>query len=416
MKILMISALDFKEKSIQVIKKTPLAYAERGHEVYYLTYQRERGERDYFYERELQYVHDNVEIIRFKLPARSLERRSRGPLRTGMRKLRLSVGFPLVARRLGARLLRDKEIDLLYGYEIFGVLAVAGLRRRYGLPQVSRYQGTLMAPLLDSKLELLKKFEHVLALRRPGDLTIMTDDGTLGDEVLRRLNSPVKQLLFLRNGVDKQLYLPNFDKAAFKAELGLPATHQLILSVSRLAGWKRVDRIIDAVPAILASCPETTLLIVGDGAQRQVLETQAERLSVGSHVRFVGAIPHHQVSRYYAAADVFISTYDLSNLGNPLLEALSAGKAIVTLNNGGTDRVIQHDYNGVLLEPDDIDSLSAAVINLLTDKVRRTQMEQNALAYAKTHLWDWDERMAVEVEAVERLAASRLIGRDEVEA
>jgi glycosyltransferase involved in cell wall biosynthesis len=414
MRILMISALDFKERSIQVIKKTPLAYAERGHRVVFLTYRREPGEGDYFYEKEVQYLHDNIEIKRFKLPARWMESRSLGLLRVGMRKLRLSAGFTLAARRIAERMIRDKKIDLLYGYEIYGVLATNWLARRFHLPQVSRYQGTILSPLLDNKLGLLKKYEHVMALRRPGDLTIMTDDGTLGDEVLRRLNSPVQQLLFLRNGVDKLLHLPNFDKAAFKAELGLPATHQLLLSVSRLAGWKRVDRIIDAMPVILAACPETTLLIVGDGAQRPTLEKQAERLGVAPHVRFIGAIPHHQVQRYYAAADVFISTYDLSNVGNPLLEALSAGKAIVTLNNGGTDRLIQDGHNGVLLEPDDLDRLPVAVIELLTDKARCSRMEQDALAYAEAHLWDWDERMAVEVEAVERLAASWMTGHSEV--
>jgi len=415
MRILMISALDFKEKSIQVITKTPLAYAERGHRVYFLTYQREPGEGDYFYEQEVQFLHDNIEIVRFRLPARRMESRSTGPLRVGMRKLRLSAGFTLAARRIGNRMIRDKEIDLLYGYEIYGVLAINRLARRFHLPQVSRYQGTILAPLIDNKLELLKKYEHVMALRRPGDLTIMTDDGTLGDEVLRRLNSPVKQLLFLHNGVDKHMHLPDFDKTAFKADLGIPVEHQLLLSVSRLAGWKRVDRIIDAMPVILATCPATTLLVVGDGDQSPALRAQVTRLGVSDRVRFIGAIPHTQVQRYFAAADVFISTYDLSNMGNPLLEALAAGKAIVTLNNGGTDRVIQDGYNGILLPMDDLARLPTVVIELLTDVSRRQQLEQNALAYTKAQLWNWDERMAVEVDAVERLVASWPADQDGLE-
>jgi glycosyltransferase involved in cell wall biosynthesis len=411
MRILMVSALDFKEKSIQVIKKTPLAYAERGHQVYYLTYQREPGEADYFYEQEVQFLHDNVEIVRFRLPARRLENLPGRLLRVGGRKLRLSAIFAFVARRLGAQLVQEKGIDLLYGYEISGVLAVGGLKRRFGLPQVSRYQGTRLAPLLDSKLELLKKYEHVIALRRPGDLTIMTDDGRLGDEVLRRLNSPIKKLLFLRNGVNKQMHIPDFDKAGFKAELGLPAEHKLLLAISRLASWKRVDRIINAMSPILAARPETTLLVVGDGEQRTALEAQATQLGVADHVRFIGAIPHREVQRYYAGADVFVSVYDLSNVGNPLLEALSAGKAIVTLNTGGTGRVIEDGYNGILLEPDGLDRLPTKVIELLTDTAHRVQFEQNALAYTQAHLWDWDERMAVEVDEVERLVQDWQAGR-----
>jgi glycosyltransferase involved in cell wall biosynthesis len=406
MRILMISALDFKEKSIQVIKKTPLAYAERGHQVYYLTYQREPGEADYAYESVVSFLHDNIEIVRFRLPAGEIENWSQGRLQVGARKLRLSLGFPHTARRLGARLVEAKGIDLLYGYEVFGVLAVDGLKRRYALPQISRYQGTLLAPLLDNRWALLKKYEHVRALRRPGDLTIMTDDGTLGDQVLRRLDAPVKKLLFLRNGVNKHMHIPDFDKTAFKRELGLPLGHQLLLSVSRLAGWKRVDRIIDALPPILAACPETTLMVVGDGEQRSNLAAQADRLGVAAHVRFIGAIPHREVRRFYAAADVFLSTFDLSNVGNPLLEALSAGTAIITLDNGNTAQVIQDGYNGVLLEPDRLDRLPRAVIALLKDTPYRTQLEQNALAYTEAHLWDWEERMAAEVDAAEQLVLS----------
>jgi len=56
-------------------------------------------------------------------------------------KLRLSVLFPLLAARQGLRILRQEKIDVLYGYEVQGVLAVRLLRRLRRLPTVARFQG-----------------------------------------------------------------------------------------------------------------------------------------------------------------------------------------------------------------------------------------------------------------------------------
>jgi len=100
---------------------------------------------------------------------------------------------------------------------------------------------------------------------------------------------------------------------------------------------------------------EPTLLLTNDRrtsapklitryAQRMLIEN-----ALSDAVRFEGAVPQEEVRRYLWAADVFLSLNELSNVGNPLLEAMACGKAIVTLDAGDTNELIHDAETGVLL-------------------------------------------------------------------
>ena len=75
----------------------------------------------------------------------------------------------------------------------------------------------------------------------------------------------------------------------------------------------------------------------------------ARELGVADAVRFEGAVPQADVLRYLWAADAFLSSNDLSNVGNPLLEAMACGKPIVTIDNGATGDLIRDGETGILL-------------------------------------------------------------------
>jgi glycosyltransferase involved in cell wall biosynthesis len=165
-------------------------------------------------------------------------------------KMRFATLFPYLAARKAERLLADTPFDLLYGYEVHGVLAQRRVRRNHNLPLVARFQGTVMHPYLRRPQSLMRKYEEVLALRTPAELYVMTDDGTRGDEVLQRLNpSSSGKVSFLRNGLDLgSVRAPDGEEAGHaRRALGLGDTDFVLVTATRLARWKRVDRAIDAV-------------------------------------------------------------------------------------------------------------------------------------------------------------------------
>ncbi len=326
-------------------------------------------------------------------------------------KLRFALLYPILAARRAQQVLRREQIDLLYAYEVHGALAARLLRRRprvRRLPTIARFQGTVMHPALASLPARLRKYEEVLALRLPADLYLMTNDGTRGDEALARLNpAAIAKLRFWRNGLDLERLQPaeHAERVERRRALDLPDDAFVLLTASRLAAWKRIDRAIAALPDVLRSLPNALLLIVGDGEERMNLERQARELGVEASVRFAGAVPQEEVVGYMQAADVFLALADLSNVGNPLLEAMSCGLPIVTVDAGDTGELIHDGETGRLLDSGGAPSVARAVVGLGENDAERSRLGSGARRYASEQFWTWAARLQVELEEVERLVA-----------
>jgi glycosyltransferase involved in cell wall biosynthesis len=283
------------------------------------------------------------------------------------------------------------SVNLIYGLSALVAPTTWAFKRLTGVPTVVRLFGTFLYPHLDSRWGLLKNFEEVIAFKLPVDKLVITNDGTLGDIVAHRLGVPSERIIFWMNGVDRPP-IPA-DKAESRRRLGIQPDTVCVLAASRLVSWKRVDRLIRIAPQVVQSNPAFRFIILGDGPQRAALEQMAGELGVEKYFIFQGAVSHERVAEYMQAADIFVSVYDLSNVGNPLLEALANGKAIVTLDVGGTNQIISHGENGLLLAPDDDNGLALALLQLGSDTALRQQLETGARRYADRNLSSWTERM-----------------------
>lgn len=408
----MISALDVWALSGQggaaSLYRTLEAYGRRGHEVDFVC--ATVGANHHFGEPpsappELE----GVRYHRIHLPSLQ-ESRVRLPAIVNKfdQKLRFASLFPWLAAQRAESLLKERGADLLYGYEVHGVLAQGLVRRRHRLPLIARFQGTVMHPYLDRALDRLRRYEEVLALRAPADLYVMTDDGTMGDEVLARLNpGSAGKVRFWRNGLDLRHVRPPRpeEAAAARTALGLEADAFVLVSAARLAGWKRVDRAIDALALLKPRVAGACLLIVGDGEQRANLARQTAARGLGASVRFVGAVPQAEVLKFLWAADVFLSLNELSNVGNPLLEAMASGRCILTLDEGDTRDLVRDGDNGVLLPTGDPGAIAGALAGLAAEPGRRARLAAAASEFAGRNFWTWEERLQAELEAVEALVA-----------
>ncbi|MGD8813264.1 MAG: glycosyltransferase family 4 protein [Anaerolineales bacterium] len=308
------------------------------------------------------------------------------------------IVFQIRATLLGIRLKRDYPFSIVYGYEIKGVPAAKLLSRLWHVPLVTRFQGSIIqpgGPRLWKKY--LRAWDHWCALRMPADLVVMTDDGTQGDRNLQELGVDMQKVRFWMNGTDKEAFMNMPSHQDARSQLGLKYRN-VILMVSRLVWWKCVDRGIKAFPQVLAACPETLLLIVGDGVEKSNLERLARNLGVVDHVRFVGTVAHQEIKTYLAAADIFLSLNTRSNVGNPLLEAMLAGKCIFTLATGDTSKVIKHGETGILLREEDLALLPKELISLLHDPERVATLGADAREYAQSSFLSWEERTSMEIE------------------
>ncbi len=402
MNVLMVCALDVwslsEGRGAPSLYRTLRAYGDRGHNVHCIS---PTVGANHFTPAGLPSPPEarphipNVTFHPFRLPSLA----GRGlplptPVAKADQKLRFALLFPLLAARRAEGVLRREPIDLLYGYEVHGLLAVRLLRRRWRLPTVARFQGTVMYPALSDRVALLRKYEEVVALRTPADLYVMTNDGTRGDRVLARLN------------LERLAPMTHRQALAARRSLGIERGRFVMVTASRLARWKRVDRAVRAMPRILEAVSEALLLVVGDGEERGELEALTRELGVSDSVRFVGAVSPEEVARYMGAADLFLALADLSNVGNPLLEAMACGKAIATLDAGDTGELIRDGETGVLLPSGETDLVAEAIVGLARDESLRERLGEGARDYASSHFWTWEQRMTAEVDEVERLVTT----------
>jgi glycosyltransferase involved in cell wall biosynthesis len=418
MNVLMLSALDVWSladgRGAPSLYRTLKAYGERGHHVHFLAptvgANHFAPSNDASAEPQAPQI-PNVTFTRFPVPSVSHWRLPWPQMALKVdQKMRFAAAFPFVAARRAEEVLQDEPIDLLYAYEVHGVLASRILRRRWKLPTVCRFQGTIMHPTLDNPLARLRRYEEVLALRAPADLYIMTNDGTRGDEVLARLNPGSQgRVRFWRNGLDMDRLKPATPRQAVAAReaLGIAGDRFVLMTACVLLPWKHVDRAVRALPIIRRRLPQALLLLLGDGEERAHLEALARELRVADAVRFEGAVPQEDVLRYLQAADVFLSLNDLSNVGNPLLEAMACGKPIVTIDNGATSELIRDSTTGLLLPSGEPRGVADAVISLAEQRTLRRQVANGARAYATANFWTWEQRMAAELEEVEQLVDQR---------
>lgn len=114
-----------------------------------------------------------------------------------------------------------------------------------------------------------------------------------------------------------------------RAQYHLTAQTPVILTLSRIAAEKRIDRIIRALPALLARVPEVKFLIVGDGPEMEELQELVQQVGVAKAVIFIGEIQHDEVVPFYQLAQVFVSASDTEAQGLTYIEAMAAGTKCV---------------------------------------------------------------------------------------
>jgi glycosyltransferase involved in cell wall biosynthesis len=142
------------------------------------------------------------------------------------------------------------------------------------------------------------------------------------------------RIVVLRNGVDLDLFQP-LPRAPARRRLGL-GPGGVVVSVGNLVREKGHDLVIQA----LARLEAVTGVIVGDGPDRQRLETLAKGLGLTPRIRFMKVIPQSELSTVYSAADVLALGSTREGWPNVLLEAMACGTPVVAMDVGGVREIV----------------------------------------------------------------------------
>jgi len=293
---------------------------------------------------------------------------------------------------------QKEKIDLIYGYEIEFIPSLCLLSKILKKPFVSRFQGTILYPLMEKKLWEIRYFPHYFSIKQKSDLTIMTDDGTKGDYVMDIIRNGTDNMLFLKNGVD----FLEIDKSKISRKVkslydDMISYEYNFISVSRLQSWKRVDRSIDVFSNFAKINTSSRYIIIGDGESKKDLEEKVKNeIDISDKVIFTGGLNAQEVHYLMSRSKIFLSHYELSNVGNPLWEAINNNCLIVTVNNGDTGRIIVDNQNGIISEENDYLENSSKLLELVSKTEKMENLIYNAKNTLTNNVSTWDKRMQKE--------------------
>lgn len=159
-------------------------------------------------------------------------------------------------------------------------------------------------------------------------------------------------------------------RAALRRELGVDG-RAVLLTVKHLRPVGGHDTLLKAMPEILRTHPDALLWLAGDGDLRPALEATCRNVGITPHVRFLGRLGNDVLSKYYAAADLFVLPSHVESWGTVMLESMACGTPVVATDTiGGTEVKASFPEDVSLVPRADAGQLAGAVSRALAPSRR----------------------------------------------
>ena len=197
-------------------------------------------------------------------------------------------------------------------------------------------------------------------------------------EKMTALNKKIcksNKLQVILNGVDIEEYVQRKTAGlsnVCRKNLGIPENAFVVGMVGRISTQKAPDVFIKAARLIKEQIPESFFIIVGDGEQRDVIEEYAQKYNFYNSLKITGWVEN--ALDYVDLFDVAMLLSRWEGFGLALPEYMLAGKPIVASNVDAIPSIIDDGQNGLLVEADNAEQASVAVIRLFKDSELRTAL------------------------------------------
>jgi UDP-glucose:(heptosyl)LPS alpha-1,3-glucosyltransferase len=220
-----------------------------------------------------------------------------------------------------------------------------------------------------------RKHSATLALEeslfaKGGAARVIANSRMVKEEIVRFYGYPAERIDVVYNGVPvRSTARREEDRIATRDSLGLGRDDIAVLFAA--SGWERKG-LRFAIEAIERSDKQLRLLVAGRGDHRKFRS---------SRVQFLGVV--NEMPSLYLAADIFLLPTLYDPFSNACLEALSAGRPVITTRANGFSEIVESGRHGSVIErADDVDAISSA-LQFWSDSARRAQAQIDNLALAK---------------------------------
>jgi glycosyltransferase involved in cell wall biosynthesis len=143
-----------------------------------------------------------------------------------------------------------------------------------------------------------------------------------------------------------------------------------MVAVGELTGRKNLALLLEAMARLDRTAPEPWLVVAGDGAERESLVRRASAPDLAGRVRFLGF--RDDVPDLLGAADLLVHPSRVEGFGYAVAEAMAAGLPVVATDASSLPEIVTPG-TGILFEPENAESLAAAISAYARDPVRRAE-------------------------------------------
>lgn len=288
-----------------------------------------------------------------------------------------------------------RRVDILVGtspqfFTAVAAWAVAGVKRipfvfelRDIWPESIKAVGAMKESVAFRWLERLELFLY----RRAALVVSVTH--SFRDTLIRR-GIQSSKIAVITNGVDIQRFSPREKDSILQ--------HELALEGCFVAGYIGTHGVAHALETLMqamhglqncADGQDIRLLLLGDGARKEGLQAEAQRLNL-KNVRFVDTVPKEEVARYWSLLDVSIIHLRRTELfttviPSKLFECMGMGIPVLHGVAGESADIVKREGVGLVFEPENSGQLIAALLRMRSDPTLRRSLSARAVAAARQY-------------------------------
>jgi N-acetyl-alpha-D-glucosaminyl L-malate synthase BshA len=177
-----------------------------------------------------------------------------------------------------------------------------------------------------------------------------------------------------------------------------PSDHKVLVHVSNFRPVKRLTDVVRVFDGVRRKMP-ATLVLVGDGPDRDAAEQEVDRLKLRRDVRFLGKVDN--VGDILRCSDLFLLPSQTESFGLAALEAMACAVPVVASAVGGLPEVVVDRETGFLTPSGDVAAMTARAIDVLSDPTLHTRLRgaaaRRALEFAAERIVPRYERVYEDV-------------------
>jgi len=243
-----------------------------------------------------------------------------------------------------------------------------------------------------------KYWKNIIAGLRKSN-RIITISEFSKQEIIKELKYPEERIDIVSVAVDHEVYQPKRDKTLLKS-VHIPENQKTILYVGSETPRMNLDFLLESLSKLKKTFPDFKLIKVGDpqsfGAREHFLNSIKEN-GLENNVIFTGYIAEEDLPKWYNATDLLVYPCLYAGFGVPPLEAMACGTPVITSNTSSLPEVVGDA--GIMVDPNDSETMSKSIFELLTNESQREEMIQRGLKRSKLFNWDDSAKITSEIYA-----------------